>query len=405
VKNGTPGFIGERLRQGREARTLTITALAEVLGVSKAAVSQYENGTQSPRPEVMRRIELVLNLPLLFFLRPARDKSDSPIFYRSRASATKTQRMRAENRHGWWKEIVDYLRRFATFPKPDIPNFDLPKNPNDISNEQIESLAQQTREYWRLGDAPISNCCWLLETKGAIVTRGHLGSETLDSFSEWDDITDTPFVFLGAEKTSAVRGRLNAIHELAHLIIHSRMSNLSDTDHDLRERQASEFAGAFLLPARTFARDMHAPTLDSFYRLKPKWKVAIGAMIKRAENLGFISDGEIKRMWIALARKGWRVHEPYDDELEVEEPKVCKNAIDLLISESIITKADIIDQGFASQDDIEALMCLPEGYLTQTTEPACAPIVQLKDRQRNVVAAPKVVSGKVVQFRERTSDR
>lgn len=402
MKNGTPGFIGERLRQGREARTLTITALAELLGVTKAAVSQYENGTQSPRPEVMRRIEQVLNLPPLFFLRPVPDKSHSAIFYRSRASATKTERARAENRHGWWKEVVDYLRRFVTFPKPDLPNFDLSQNPNDISREQIESLAQQTRDFWRLGDAPISNCCCLLETKGAIVTRGHLGSETLDSFSEWDDITDTPFVFLGSEKTSAVRGRLNAGHELGHLILHSRMSNFPDVDHDLRERQASEFAGAFLLPARAFARDMHAPTLDSFLRLKPKWKVAIGAMIKRAENLGFISDRELKRMWITLARKGWRTHEPYDDELEVEEPRVCRNAIDLLIGEGVITKADIIDQGFASQDDIEALICLPKGYLTQNADPVRAPIVQLKDRQRNAVTTPKIVSGKVVQFRERT---
>jgi Zn-dependent peptidase ImmA (M78 family)/DNA-binding XRE family transcriptional regulator len=401
VKNGTPGFIGGRLRQAREARTLTITALAELLSVTKQAVSQYESGTQSPRPEVMNRIEQVLNLPHIFFLRPIRTPSVGAIFYRSRASATKTARERAENRHLWWKEIIDYLRQFADFPKVELPKFNLPDNPNDISREQIELLAQRAREFWSLGDGPISNCCWLLETKGVVVTRGQLGYETLDSFSEWDHVTETPFVFLGSEKTSAVRGRLNAAHELAHLILHSHMSYISDGDHGILEQQANEFAGAFLLPARAFARDMHAPTLDAFYRLKPKWKVAIGAMIKRAENLGFLSERETKRLWIALARKGWRTREPYDDSLEIEEPRLSRNAIDLLLKAKVISKNEILDQGFASQDDIEALLSLPKGYLTENVEPLRAPIVQLKERIRSNVSTPNKIVGKVFQFRDR----
>lgn len=402
MKNGTPGFLGERLRQAREARTLTITALAELLGVTKQAVSQYESGAQSPRPEVMNRIEQVLNLPHLFFLRPIRTPSQGRIFYRSLASTTKTARERAENRHLWWKEIIDYLRQFVNFPKVDFPRFNLPDNLNDIGKEQIESLAQSTREYWGLGDSPISNCCWLLETKGVIVTRGQLGSETLDSFSEWDDITNTPFVFLGSEKTSAVRGRHNAAHELAHLILHSHLTNLSPSDHAIQEQQAHDFAGAFLLPARAFARDMYAPTLDAFCRLKPKWKVAIGAMIMRAQDLGFLSDRDIKRLWITIARKGWRTREPYDDTLEIEEPRLCRNSIDLLLKEGVISKSDLTNQGFASQDDIEALLSLPRHYFNETVEPLRAPIVQLKERPHNN-ANPSTTGGKVVQFKGRST--
>jgi Zn-dependent peptidase ImmA (M78 family)/transcriptional regulator with XRE-family HTH domain len=405
VKSGTPGFVGERLRQGREARSLTITALADLTGVTKAAVSQYENGIQSPRPEVMRRIEEVLNLPPLFFLRPVPTFEHNRIFYRSRKSATKTERARAEKRHGWWKEIIEYLRSFVkfpapNFPAPNLPQFAVPEDPNEISEEQIEVFAQKTREFWQLADTPISNCCWLLENQGAIVTHGRLGSETLDSFSEWD--AETPYVFLGSEKTSAVRGRLNAAHELGHLILHRQVlakHHENPEDHQLMERHANEFAGAFLLPARAFAREMHAPTLDSFYRLKPKWKVAISAMIMRAEKLGFISDSDYRRMWITLARKGWKTREPLDETLEVEKPRICRNAIDLVISEGVLTKADLLEQGFASQDDIEALMCLPKGYLAQSADPERSPVVQLKDRQPIRTAAAKSTASKVLQFR------
>ena len=114
------------------------------------------------------------------------------------------------------------------------------------------------------------------------------------------------------------------------------MSNLSDIYLDLREEQANKFAGAFLLPARAFARDMHAPTLGSFYRLKPKWKVAIGAMIKRAEHLGFLSDSEVKRMWIALARKGqFAWFRTYGDaKRELSKLSTTKDHLFLLVSKT-----------------------------------------------------------------------
>ena len=56
------GFGSRRARIGYELG-------AELIGVSRAAVSQYENSHQSPAPDVMRRIATVLNLPLHFFLR------------------------------------------------------------------------------------------------------------------------------------------------------------------------------------------------------------------------------------------------------------------------------------------------------------------------------------------------
>ena len=64
MRAGTPGFVGARLREGREARGLTAIALSEILGVSRQAVSQYENSQQTPRPEIMLKIEQVLGLPL-----------------------------------------------------------------------------------------------------------------------------------------------------------------------------------------------------------------------------------------------------------------------------------------------------------------------------------------------------
>ena len=45
---GTPNFVGERLKEAREARGLTGVALADLVGVKRASISQYELGDASP---------------------------------------------------------------------------------------------------------------------------------------------------------------------------------------------------------------------------------------------------------------------------------------------------------------------------------------------------------------------
>jgi hypothetical protein len=105
-------------------------------------------------------------------------------------------------------------------------------------------------------------------------------------------------------------------------------------------------------------------------------------------------------MWIMLARKGWRTHEPLDNDLPMEEPKVCRNAVELMIEKGVVTKADFLAQGFASQDDIESLMCLPEGYLTPKMNPVLSPVGQLKGQQ-GANTAQRTSSSKVVPIRER----
>jgi predicted transcriptional regulator len=54
MKPGTPGFVGARLKEAREARFLSAIALADLVGVSRQAISLYENGAKTPGPEVMQ---------------------------------------------------------------------------------------------------------------------------------------------------------------------------------------------------------------------------------------------------------------------------------------------------------------------------------------------------------------
>jgi Zn-dependent peptidase ImmA (M78 family)/transcriptional regulator with XRE-family HTH domain len=373
MRTGTPGFIGARLREARQARGYTAIALAELIGVTRSAVSHYEKGEQTPRPEIMRKIEEVLELPPQFFWRIPERGRERKLFFRSMSAATMTARMKAEGRYIWLEEIVRYLREYVHFPTVNFPHFDnIPKDPVQISPELIEELAIETRRFWKLGNGAISNVVWLLENNGAVITRTKLEADTLDAFSEWQEIEGTPYMILGADKSIAVRSRFDAAHELGHIILHryidkSRIGKTST--FKLMEQQAHRFAGAFLLPQPAFLHDFFSATLDTFQMLKPKWGISIQMMLYRAQDLGLIKPEQAQRMWANSARRGWRLKEPLDDQLEVEQPRLLRRSFEMLINEGVQTRAQILSALPYSAMDVEELAGLPVGFLEERSAP------------------------------------
>lgn len=364
--NRTPGFLGARLVQAREARLLTATSLAEMIGVKSANISHYEHGKQSPSPEVMERIADILNQPVAFFMRPM-PNYDKELWWRAMSSATKGARARAQARHSWLREIVAYLSDYVDFPAINIPNFNLTGDVQTINTEMIEEIASQCRAFWKLGDGPIADVVLLLENNGAILSKGELVAESLDAFSQWPTDSSHPFIFLGGDKASAVRSRHDASHELGHLILHRNVDVKAIRNpalFKLIESQAHRFSGAFNLPAKGFADQLWAPTLDAFLALKPHWKTSIAGMIKRCEHLGILSEEQGRRAWINMNRRGWRKEEPLDNRIVPEKPRLLRRSFELLVDEGIKTPQQIVSDLALNPRDIEALACLDSGYLS-----------------------------------------
>ena len=160
-----------------------------------------------------------MNLPVARFLIPVLPQSSGRIDYRSMASATKSARIRAERKFEWFKEIVQYAEGYFAFPDVDIPHFEVPSDFRKLSFERIETIANETREYFQIPRGPVPHLISIIERHGVVVAKGNLEAETLDAFSQFPD-QGRPFVFLGADKNVAVRSRLDVAHELAHLVLH-----------------------------------------------------------------------------------------------------------------------------------------------------------------------------------------
>ena len=359
MRAGTPGFVGERLREARLARGLTGVALAEILGVSRAAISQYEKGDTTPRLKLVWQMANRLNFPASYFMRRI-ERGDASVFWRSTATASKTARNRATIRLHWLADMVDYLQQEIRFPETNIPEIDLPTSPESYSRETIEVVAETTRQHWGLASGPISNVAWLLENNGIIITLAAYDEPNMDSFCRYGDSDHFPLMCLNRDKASAVRSRFDAAHELGHLVLHHHVEReywSNSTRIKLREEQAHEFAGAFLLPRNSFEDDAYLPSLDSLLGIKSKWKVSVQAMLMRCRSLDLLLEDHTARLWRNLSRRHWRTKEPLDDEIEHELPQLLPKAISLLKSVNPIAAQDMAGQlGMSSMDAAELAM-------------------------------------------------
>ena len=363
---GTPGFVGERLKEAREARGLTGVALAELVGLRRASISQYELGKASPQMDVLLRLSSALNVPTAFFLRQPIQLGIDSQFYRSLSAASKSDRLRIRRKYAWLKEITSYLRGYVRFPNVNLPHLDMPTEVSAIDSEAISIAASQTRRFWGLKDGPISDITLLLENNGIIVSKVTLDTMRMDGFSSWDAHSGTPYVILGADKGSAVRSRFDAAHELGHLVLHRNLPPTAignPTNNKMIESQANEFAGAFLLPDETFAEDIYFVNLDSLKALKSKWLVSIGAMLHRVASLDMATDKQMKAFWVNYTRRGWRTREPLDGQLVPECPRVLRRAFELIISKGIQEPEQIIGDICLSSSDIRELSCVNDDLL------------------------------------------
>src|SRR5439155_18227815 len=97
-------FKGQRLREIRELRQLTVEALADIIGVKKQAISQFETGKVKPSTESVNKASMVLRVPRSFFYTDRKIFDHGTIYFRSLHSATKTARKVAIRRLEWTEE-------------------------------------------------------------------------------------------------------------------------------------------------------------------------------------------------------------------------------------------------------------------------------------------------------------
>jgi len=341
-------LIPNRLTEARTAARMTQTDLASVIGVSRQAVSAYELGEKNPEPSTMKNIAEALGQPIAFFTKESRPTfgNKSALFFRKVGADTKRRNQACNVFSDWATSAAAIFDDVVNYPNVDLPSFE-PQNPLSPSytDEEIESAAEAVRRHFGLGWGPISNMLRLLESRGIVVCRLEIKGEKIEAFSFWSGAR--PFVFLASDKGSAARARFDAAHELGHLCLH-RWIGADEIEDSKRlkaiEAEANRFAGAFLLPRRSFPNEVYLPRAEAFIDLKARWKVAIQAMIYRCKDLHLFDDRQVTNLYKQVSYKKWRTIEPLDgpNGLALEKPALLKRIAEIVFESGRILPADVI---------------------------------------------------------------
>lgn len=298
-------FTAARVPMARSLRRLTASALARAVEVSPEWLSKVERGHETPSEELVARLARHLDLPAQFFYRePPRLPASEAFHFRASSKLALKDELAARSLASLASELSEWMDETYQLPIPGIPDL------QELAGGEVaagpETAAELLRHHWGLGSAQISSMVGLLEVKGARIFSVSGGYQAIDAFSFRH--RSSAIIFLNPSK-SAERLRFDLAHELGHLLLHG--GSLDEGDNRIRERQANDFASAFLMPRTGLMGSLRGNvSLDHLPQLRDHWKVSAMALTVRLHQLGVISDWTYRLYCQELSRRGFRRGEP-----------------------------------------------------------------------------------------------
>lgn len=349
------GFNGNRLKEMRIVRRMTLEQLAQALGMTKQAVSKYEHNQSIPAAETVDKVLSILGIPFKYLCKEdiAFTEGCSALFFRAMSSTTKGNIDYADIKSRWGYEILSTI---------ETSRSKLLNLPRIEANLSIPEKALELRKHWGIGLLPIKNLTELLEHNGIFVFIVDDTDLKTDAYSRI--INGYPIIVLNKSKGTAVRWRFSLAHELGHLLLHR---SLSETDFTLRskelEDEANLFAEYFLMPVEGFKKSIIATKLEYFIPLKKEWGVSVAAMLYHCNRIGIVDSHKTKSLQIQMSKLGWKKKEPLDDAFEFEQPKLLESIISEQVRDH--NSFDIFyDAVRLPIGEIESLCSLQEGFFS-----------------------------------------
>lgn len=336
-------FCGERLQTLRHLTGLTQGELAARLGVSGGFLSSVTKGTKAFPTNLAQNACAEFKVPQAFFaVRPA-PEDVGPVTFKKTSSA----RARDENRVvALYSEAARLFRHVsaASKYKPSaLPPVDAHDDP--------EEIASQVRSMAGVGPtAPIANMTRLIERLGVGVIHkldpeNHTDNAHAGASRPSRTVT-RPLIALVCDLPGAEQ-RFTLAHELFHVMADQDLDRGLTLVRHPRELRANRFAGALLLPRAAAAEHISETlTLHGYLKIKAEFGISVGATIHRAQDLGLVSAGRAKSLYIQWSSAGWRRNEPVP--VAGERPLLLDQALRRVYGRSYAAKASH-DVGVAAQ--------------------------------------------------------
>lgn len=373
-------FYGENIKLLRNLNGISRKSLAMKLNCSEQAIGQYERGVLNPKMKNIIDMSDYFKVKSSFFYNKLPTKKSIPeqnIAYRSKDRDVRKRTVEESTKLQLASSIIEFCENsFNLKTSPllviidEINSIKNRYDSSDRNNDLIESYANITRKL--LGINYNHDLLYNLEVNGVYVIESDLLSYA-DAYSVWSRYNDNklfqPFIIL-SNSTTSVRRIFDLAHELGHLVMHYDidMNNLEKWEFLYYEKEANEFASAFLLPKNEVSSWIkmvtHKGNPDSYIPIKQKYYVSLATAAYRAYELGYLSKQENSRFFASRYRKHYIYKEPLDDKLSIIKPgKIL--ALFKIYNKKIEPFSNVLNNFNIEPKLLSNLFCLPENSINQ----------------------------------------
>lgn len=296
-------MIGKNLKYFRLSAGLSQEELAKKVGITKMAISNYENDKRDVDSKILIKLADALNTKATYLL--VNDNYPLEITYghfRKKKTVTESQqefvKETIKRKIGAMNEIISILGDNV------LPINDVSKK---TKFDNAEKAAKQIRNYLSLPESgPVGNITDIIENKGIVVCE-------LDIQEDWfSGINGTfngrPYVAIN-KSMPAERQRFTLIHELAHILF--------DFKKEVNEEKiVDQIAGSFFFPKEDVLRELGTYRTDIRFDLRclqREYGVSMQSVLLRAKQVGVISE----RTYISQQKVLSELELKKDNELEL----------------------------------------------------------------------------------------
>lgn len=314
---------GTSLKTVRDFFGDTQSTMAKQMGISQPTLSKIERGETPLDPKHTKIFSKYFKES--FFYNGV-ETANPKLYYRKLSSINKSTINLFESRINL---IHNMISRSMDFVKLNTESRGIPQIDPELFNLDFEYIATEVRLHLGIGRGPILDIISVLEAAGVLIHFFDFDfiSEDNRKFDGVSFYADGIPVILINKKIPNSRKIFTIAHELGHLIMH--FDNIINLDRDI-EKEANDFASAFLAPAKDIKQELKKLTMPKLERLKIEWNMSIAALVYRAFTLETISAQTLR--WWMMKLAPFRKNEPL--EFSVASPSLVNDLINSLNEET-----------------------------------------------------------------------
>lgn len=338
-------FSSDMLWVARALRRVSQTQLARRVKISQAKLSKIEAGIVQPTEDLLAAFGNELQFKERFFLHSELRRISPVSFHRKRQKLSAGDWEAINARAEVYRvTLVEMLRAVELSSKRAAA----PQIDPDQYDGRVDDIASAVRQTWLLPRGPVDDVVEICEDAGIVVIPFDFGTELIDAFCQHATDGLPPLIFINSRMKEVDRIRFSICHELGHLVMH-RMPN------KIMEEQANQFAAAFLMPAQDIRHSLRQLSLEKLMALKLYWKVSMQALVRRARDLGEITERAFKYYMVEMSKRGWRSKEPVSINKSIENPVTIKQMFAAHLNDLKYSLEDICDLFGLYRDDVEEM--------------------------------------------------